>query len=55
MREDKLARHSKAENRERLDAFNVKLSENCSNAVPHDKLRHLSEDKKKIIEKLTEK
>lgn len=55
MREDRLARHSKVENRERHDAFDIKLSENCTRAVSHDKLRRLPEEKKKIIERLTEK
>lgn len=46
---DILAKHRKAENRENPNAFNDWLSKNCHHAVPYEKLRKLSEEKKKIL------
>ncbi len=52
MSNDILARHRKAENRDKPNAFEEKLIANCHHVVPHEKLRQLSEDNKKIIEEL---
>lgn len=49
---DRLEKHRKAEKRENPNAFSQWLSTNCHNAVPHEQLRDLEEDKKKIIERI---
>jgi len=55
MDNDILERHRKAEKRERPDVFDKWLTSNCHHTVPHDKLRNLTKDKARIIERLIEK
>lgn len=55
MSEDRLEKHRKAEQRDRPNAFDKWLSENCHEAVPHEKLRSVTASKKKKIEQLLEK
>ncbi|HOX53844.1 MAG TPA: hypothetical protein PLC32_00095 [Candidatus Omnitrophota bacterium] len=47
---DRLEKHRKAEKRENPNAFYDWLKTNCRKAVPHEELKSLPEEKKKIIE-----
>lgn len=51
MSQDKLERHRRAEKRN-PNAFHQWLETNCHKAVPHEQLKNISEEKKKIIEKV---
>ena len=52
MGEDRLEKHRKVEKRENPDAFSQWISSNCHSAVPHDKLRSLTDGKQEKIKEI---
>ncbi len=54
MKEDKLEKHRRVEQREKPDFFDKWLESNCHKAVSHEKLRNTISGKEKAIEKLIE-